>query len=87
MLGSWLIKDGAPKTTAIESALLVYEFGFSELGYRQAHFDVRKGSDRDIAFHQRFGGKVTHEDELNVYFNYKFEDYLKVKQKYKRYLN
>jgi hypothetical protein len=26
--GSWLIKDGAPQTTAIQSALLVYEFGF-----------------------------------------------------------
>lgn len=85
--GSWLIKDGAPQTTAIESSLLVYEFGFSELGYRKAHFDVRKGNDRVIAFHRRFGAQVTHEDELNIYFNYKFEDYLKVKQKYKRYLN
>ncbi|PIX78858.1 MAG: N-acetyltransferase [Piscirickettsiaceae bacterium CG_4_10_14_3_um_filter_44_349] len=85
--GSWLIKDNAPKTTAIESALLVYEFGFGELGYKQAHFDVRKGNDRVIAFHQRFGASITHEDELNYYFNYTLEDYLRVKQKYKRYLN
>lgn len=85
--GSWLIKDDAPKTTAIESALLVYEFGFGELGYKQAHFDVRKGNDRVIAFHQRFGAKVTREDELNYYFIYKIDDYLTVKQKYKRYLN
>ncbi|WP_044411488.1 GNAT family N-acetyltransferase [Thiomicrospira microaerophila] len=84
--GSWLIKDQAPKTTAIESALLVYEFGFGKLGYKQAHFDVRKGNERVIAFHQRFGASITHEDELNYYFNYQLEDYLQIKQKYRRYL-
>jgi RimJ/RimL family protein N-acetyltransferase len=85
--GSWLIQDNAPKTTAIESALLIYEFGFGQLSYKKAHFDVRKGNQSVIAFHQRFGAKVTHEDELNYYFNYRLEDYLNIKQKYKRYLN
>jgi len=85
--GSWLIKDGAPKTTAIESAVLVYEFGFGDLGYKQAHFDVRKGNARVIAFHKRFGAIITDEDALNYYFNYPDVSYLKIKQKYKRYLN
>jgi len=85
--GSWLIKDSAPLTTAIESALLVYEFGFGELKYKKAHFDVRKGNDRVIAFHKRFGATVVEEDELNLYFNYPLENYLKIKQKYIRYLN
>lgn len=85
--GSWLIKDSAPKTTAIESALLIYEFGFGQLGYKKAHFDVRKGNERVIAFHQRFGAQIVNEDELDVYFNYAIEDFLKIKQKYKRYLN
>lgn len=85
--GSWLIKDNAPKTTAIESALLVYEFGFGRLGYKQAHFDVRKGNERVIAFHKRFGAQVVSEDELNFYFNYPLENYLNIKQKYSRYLN
>jgi len=85
--GSWLIKDNAPKTSAIESALLVYEFGFNTLGYKKAHFDVRKGNERVIAFHQRFGAKITHEDKENFYFSYALEDYLKIKEKYKRYLN
>ena len=84
--GSSLIKDNVPKTTAIESALLVYEFGFGKLNYKQSHFDVRKGNDRVIAFHQRFGANITHEDELNYYFNYLLEDYVQIKQKYKRYL-
>jgi RimJ/RimL family protein N-acetyltransferase len=85
--GSWLIKDSAPLTTAIESALLVYEFGFGELKYKKAHFDVRKGNERVIAFHERFGATVIGEDELNFYFNYSLKNYLKIKQKYRRYLN
>lgn len=85
--GSWLIKDDAPNTTAIESALLVYEFGFGELQYKKAHFDVRKGNERVIAFHKRFGANVVNEDELNLYFIYPLENYLNIKKKYKRYLN
>ena len=85
--GSWLIKDSAPSTTAIESALLVYEFGFGELQYKKSHFDVRKGNERVIAFHKRFGANVVNEDELNLYFIYLLENYLNIKQKYKRYLN
>jgi len=85
--GSWLMEDNVPKTTAIESALLLYEFGFGKLNYKQSHFDVSKGNDRVISFHQRFGAKITHEDELNYYFNYQLEDYLQIKQKYQRYLN
>lgn len=85
--GSWLIKDGAPQSTAIESALLIYEFGFGQLGYKNAHFDVRKGNERVIAFHQRFGAVIVNEDELNYYFNYTLEEYLKIKHKYRRFLN
>ena len=85
--GSWLIKENAPTTTAIESALLLYEFCFGELSYKKAHFDVRKGNVRVIAFHKRFGATVVEEDELNLYFNYSLENYLKIKQKYRRYFN
>ena len=85
--GSWLIKDNAPITTAIESALLVYEFGFGELSYKKAHFDVRKGNERVVAFHKRFGAQVINEDRLNLYFHYPLKNYLKIKQKYRRYLN
>lgn len=84
--GSWLIKEGAPKTTAIESALQVYEFGFYNLGFEKSHFDVRKGNDKVIAFHQRFGAKIVDEDELNYFFNFEKSDYEIIKEKYKRYL-
>jgi RimJ/RimL family protein N-acetyltransferase len=84
--GSWMIKDNAPKTTAIESALQVYEFGFYNLGFEKSHFDARKGNDKVIAFHQRFGAKIADEDELDYFFNFEKKDYEVTKEKYKRYL-
>ena len=84
--GSWLIKEDAPKTTAIESALQIYEFGFYNLGFEKSHFDVRKGNDKVIAFHQRFGSKIIDEDELDYFFNFTKIDYKITKERYKRYL-
>ncbi len=84
--GSWLIKEDAPKSTAIESALQIYEFGFYNLGFEKSHFDVRKGNDKVIAFHQRFCAKIVYEDELDYFFNFEKSDYEITKEKYKRYL-
>ncbi len=84
--GSWLIKEQAPKTTAIESALQIYEFGFYNLGFKKCHFDVRKGNNKVIAFHQRFGAKIINENDLDYFFNFEKKDYEVTKKKYKRYL-
>lgn len=84
--GSWLIKEDAPKSTAIESALQIYEFGFYGLGFAKSHFDVRKGNDKVFAFHQRFGAKVVSEDEMDYFFNFEKSEYEITKEKYKRYL-
>lgn len=84
--GSWLIKEEAPKTTAIESALQIYEFGFYTLKFQKSHFDVRKGNDKVIAFHQRFGAKIVDENDLDYFFKFEKNDYERIKEKYKRYL-
>ena len=84
--GSWLIKEDAPKSTAIESALQIYEFGFYNLGFEKSHFDVRKGNDKVIAFHQRFGATIVDENEIEYFFNFEKKDYEITKEKYKRYL-
>ena len=84
--GSWLIKEDAPKTTAIESALQVYEFAFYKLSFDKSHFEVQKGNDKVIAFHQRFGAKIVDENEKEIFFNFEKSDYEIIKEKYKRYL-
>lgn len=85
--GSWIIKKDAPIHAAIESALLVYEVGFYSLGFKKAHFDVRKNNDSVVAFHKRFGARVIDSDEINFYFSYTIEDYEKIKTKYRKYFS
>jgi len=84
--GSWLIKESAPTSTAIESALLLYQFAFDTLKFTKSHFDVRKENHRVLSFHKRFGATISTEDEHNFYFSFTKESYSKIKQKYKRYL-
>ena len=84
--GSWLIKEDAPKSTAIESALQVYEFGFYFLGFKNVHFEVRKGNEKVIAFHKRFGAKTVSENDIEYFFTFSRNDYEVTKEKYKRYL-
>ena len=84
--GSWIIAPGAPPALAIESALLVYEFAFGQLGFRNCHFEVRKGNERVVAFHERFGARKSGEDELAYQFTYPREAYDAIRARYARYL-
>lgn len=83
--GSWIIKPDAPSYTAIESALLIYDFAFYALHYKQSHFDVRKGNSKVISFHQKLGAEMVSEDDLNFYFIYKKQTYLSIREKYKKF--
>jgi RimJ/RimL family protein N-acetyltransferase len=84
--GSWIIKPGSPSSVAIESALAVYEYAFGTLGFHRCYFEVRKGNERVVAFHTRFGARITGEDDLNNYFEVREADYLAVKSRYLKYL-
>lgn len=84
--GSWIMARGAPASAALESALLIYDFAFFSLHYAASHFDVRKQNERVVDFHKRFGAQVVGEDELNYYFRYSRDDYLRTREKYRRYI-
>ncbi|HDS1694292.1 GNAT family N-acetyltransferase [Pseudomonas putida] len=66
--GSWILNEDKTKYAAIESALLVYEFGFGHLGFGQAHFEVMKGNDKVVSFHKKMGAVEVGEDEVHTYF-------------------
>jgi len=66
--GSWILNENKTRLAAVESAMIVYRIGFDELGFKSCHFEVRKGNDRVISFHTKFGAVQTGEDELNYYF-------------------
>ncbi|MCH9852601.1 MAG: GNAT family N-acetyltransferase [Alphaproteobacteria bacterium] len=83
--GSWAIKDGAPRTTAIESVILVYDIGFYKLGFNHCHFDVRKDNKKLVRFHESFGARRTHENDLDYFYSFTKHDFLISRAKFKSY--
>ena len=68
---SWILHSSRPSQAAMESALMVYAYAVDHLGFKAAHFEVRKGNERVWQFHERFGAVRTSETELD--YNYKLE--------------
>lgn len=46
----------------------MYQFGFEELKRYKSHFDVRKGNERVISFHQKMGATQIGESKEDYYF-------------------
>lgn len=82
--GSWILKEGTPSVYAIESAMLVYYFALS-LGFKKAHFDVRKGNESVWKFHERFGAQKTAETDIDYFYSISYESILQSLEKYKKY--
>ena len=66
--GSWILNQNKTRFAALESAFLLYQFGFEKLGYRKSHFEVMRGNKGVIKFHQRMGATRVGEDQQNEYF-------------------
>tara|TARA_R110000850_G_scaffold16225_2_gene50882 strand:- start:8594 stop:9112 length:519 start_codon:yes stop_codon:yes gene_type:complete len=66
--GSWILNENKTKYAAIESAFLVYRYGFEALGFHKSHFEVMKENAGVIKFHQRMGAVKVGEDESNYFF-------------------
>lgn len=84
--GSWIVKNGAPAATAMESALLIYELGYGPLAFTKSHFDVKKGNLRVCAFHERMGAVKVAEDASQYFYHHNRETYLAIRPKYLKYL-
>lgn len=66
--GSWILDQNKTRSSAIESAMLVYEYAFKELKFASCHFDVRKKNISVIKFHKKFGAELINETELDLFF-------------------
>lgn len=84
--GSWILKEGAPQSAAIESALMIYSYAIDHLGFKQAHFDVRKGNENVWCFHERFGAKRVGETEQDYLYQIGKEAIFLSRQRYRKYL-
>jgi RimJ/RimL family protein N-acetyltransferase len=84
--GSWILNKDKTKYAAVESALLVYKAGFTDLGFEQSHYEVMKGNDKVHSFHLKMGAEKKSEDDINVYYIFPKEKYEKIKIQYARFL-
>ncbi|WP_272694368.1 GNAT family N-acetyltransferase [Providencia sp. PROV036] len=84
--GSWILNDSKTRTAAIESALLVYIFGFEIKKFPHCHFEVMKGNDKVISFHEKFNATKVKEDETYYYYEIKPNDIIDIKNKFKNFI-
>jgi hypothetical protein len=68
--GSWILKQGAPPSAAVESAVLVYWLATKHWKFRSSHFQVRRDNTSVLAFHEKFGAErvaqTTEEAEIHL---------------------
>lgn len=84
--GSWILKTGPPRHAAMESALMVYAYAVDHLGFRAAHFDMRRANERVWKLHERFGAHRTVETKFDYFYNLDSQAIAASRQRYLRFL-
>ena len=84
--GSWILKEGRPSHAAMESTLMVYAYACNQLGFKAAHFDVRKGNEKVWQFHERFGARMVNETDLDYYYVLELTAIVESFERYKKFL-
>jgi len=84
--GSWILHSSRPSQAAMESALMVYAYAVDHLGFKAAHFEVRKGNERVWQFHERFGAVRTSETELEYHYQIEAAAIAASRTRYRRFL-
>lgn len=85
--GSWILNENKTRYASLESALLIYDFAFLELGYKRCHMDIRKENLKVIDFHKKFGVKIIGETKDDLLGHYYKEDYLLIKEKIQKIID
>lgn len=68
--GSWILDANKPHKAALESAVLIYDIGFTGLKCDRAVFDVRAENAHTLAFHRRFGAIEANQTSQDIFFVY-----------------
>lgn len=84
--GSWILNERKTRTAAIESAMLIYQFGFKILCCEQSHFDVRIENIVVNKFHSKFNPKLIRSSELDHFYILSKDDYLSFEILHKKYI-
>lgn len=85
--GSWILANTRPNHAAMESCLMVYDYAVNHLGFKAAHFNVRKGNKRVWQFHERFGAQRVSETYLDYLYQLDGDAISGSRNRYQRYLD
>ncbi len=66
--GSWVMKDGAPASAAVEALVMVYHYALYTLGFNRSYFAVRKENRTVWRFMESFGGVRTRETDIDFWY-------------------
>ena len=55
--------------------MMVYDFGFYELGFSSTHFAALKENEKIVNFYRRFGARITGNDEERFFFEMNLNEY------------
>lgn len=84
--GSWILDAGKPAKAALDSAVMVYDWGFTRLGLGRAVFAVDRANARVLAFHDRFGATRTGADARDIHYVYDRDRFLADRPGFRRVL-
>lgn len=85
--GSWILNENKTKYSALECALLIYDFAFFKLGFKRCHMDIMKGNTKVVEFHKRFGVKIIGETERDYLGHYFPKDYLLIRDEIRKIID
>jgi len=66
--GSWILNEDKTRFAALESAFLVYQFGFEILNFKKSHFEVRKENSKVLSFHEKMGAVKKDENDIEIFY-------------------
>lgn len=67
-VGSSILTETAPPTSAIEGTLNCWDIIFSQLKLETFHCKVTRGNEKAYRFHEHLGSTETGRDDQNIYF-------------------
>jgi hypothetical protein len=83
--GASIMSNNRHSLAAIESALMVYAYAVDHLGFKSAHFDVRKGNGRIWQFHEPFGAQHVSETDMDYFYCLDGDTMGPARQRYPRF--
>jgi RimJ/RimL family protein N-acetyltransferase len=84
--GRWIVKPGAPKYTALESAVLCHELAFYHLGLNKSIATPDWEHERVVSFLGRFGFTIVKENPDGPWFELTKEDFGSIREKHLEFI-